>query len=172
MAERVTRIVASLYISIRRKEYALEPLSHLLMIRHLVSLPLGISSTPFHGVSVKRKLLNVISIFGCFLLILSSSLTGSRKGRMTSRCSGLGPPPMAIVEASEARREEAITDPIQTVMSRSQIVSAVLYVARTGSMAECLRCKSLIADSTNCLTLPDIMLTYLSLCCISHTIDQ
>ena len=33
---------------------------------------------------------------------------------MTSRCSGLGPPPpMAIVEASEARREEAIADPVQ-----------------------------------------------------------
>ena len=114
MAERVTRIVASLYISKRRKEYALEPFSHLLMVRHLVSLPLGISSTPFHGVSVKRKLLYVISIFGCFLLILSRGSTGSRKGRMTSRCSGLGPPPMAIVEASEARREEAVTDPIQS----------------------------------------------------------
>ena len=114
MAERVTRIVASLNISARRKEYALEPFSLLPMIQHQVSLPLGISSIPFHGVSVKRKLLNVTSIFGCFLLILSSSLTGSRKGRMTSRCSGLGPPPpMARVEASEARRQEAIANPIQ-----------------------------------------------------------
>ena len=34
---------------------------------------------------------------------------------MTSRCSGLVPPPMAIVEASEARREEAILDPTKSV---------------------------------------------------------
>ncbi len=86
----------------------------LLLVEHRVGLPLGISSTPFHGVSVKRKLLNVISICGWFLLILSRASTGSLKGRMTSRCSGLGPPPMAIEEASEARREEAIADSVQS----------------------------------------------------------
>lgn len=86
-----------------------------LMVEHRVSLPLGISSTPFHGVSVKRKFLKVISIFGWFFLILSRASTGSLKGRMTSRCSGLGPPPMVIVEASEARREEAILEPTQSV---------------------------------------------------------
>ena len=110
----MTRIVASLYISKMPKEYTLEPFLLLLMVQHRVDLPLGISSTPFHGVSVKRKLLNVISICGWFLLILSRASTGSLKGRMTSRCSGLGPPPMAIVEASEARREEAMADPVQS----------------------------------------------------------
>lgn len=34
---------------------------------------------------------------------------------MTSRCSDLGPPPMVIVEASEARREEPILDPAQSI---------------------------------------------------------
>lgn len=101
MAESVTRIVASLNIS------------------------LGISSTPFHGVSVKRKLLNVISIFGCFFLILLRASTGSLKGRMTSRCSALGPPPMAMVEASEASNRRSC--PIGQLMSQSQILSVELY---------------------------------------------
>lgn len=125
MAESVTRIVASLNISRRRNEYSLEPLSLLLMVQPRVSLPLGISSTPFHGVSVKRKLLNVISIFGCFFLILLRASTGSLKGRMTSRCSALGPPPMAMVEASEASNRRSC--PIGQLMSQSQILSVELY---------------------------------------------
>ncbi len=133
MAERVTRIVASLYISKRRKEYILEPFLLLLMVQHRVSLPLGISSTPFHGVSVNRKLLKVISIFGCLLLILSRASTGSLKGRMTSRCSGLGPPPMAIVEASEARREEAIADRVQSDsdVPESKRKRCIIYIWHT-----------------------------------------
>ena len=127
----MTRIVGSLYSSKRRKEY-LRVSTFVPTVEHRIGLPLGKASTPFHGVSVKRKFLKVISIFGCFFLILSRASTGSLNGRMTSSCSGLEPPPMAIVEASEARREEAILDPIQlTVILKNRTVSAVSCMART-----------------------------------------
>ncbi len=66
--------------------------------------PSGIASFPTHGVFVKSRLLNVILMFGWFFLILSKISVGSSKGMMTSRCSGLGPPPMVRDEASRARR--------------------------------------------------------------------
>lgn len=75
--------------------------------------PLGISSTPFHGVSVNNKLLNVMLMFGCFFFIRSRASVGSWKGNMTSSSSGLDsvPPPMlGREEAILARREEAIAD--------------------------------------------------------------
>ena len=69
--------------------------------------PFGISSSPFHGVLVKTRLLNVILIFGWFFLILLKISVGSWKGRMASRCSGLelGPPPMVKDEASRTKRK-------------------------------------------------------------------
>ena len=70
---------------------------------------------------------------------------------MTSRCSGLGPPPpIAIVEASEARREEAIADPVQAVNDVAEsnpkrcIIYMYIYIWHTGSLVEFLRCKELI----------------------------
>lgn len=46
----------------------------------------------------------MILMFGWFFLILSKMAVGSLKGRMMSRCSGSGPPPMVRDKASWARR--------------------------------------------------------------------
>lgn len=69
---------------------------------------MGISSIPFHGVSVDINSLNVILIWGWFFLILSKISVGSLKGKMTRRFSGSGSALPMMVEASKASREDAI----------------------------------------------------------------
>ena len=71
-------------------------------------LPGGISAAPFQGVSVNRRLLNVILMYGWFFFILSKISVGSGNGRMTRRCSGWwGPPPIMMVEARWPERINA-----------------------------------------------------------------
>lgn len=63
----------------------------------------GTCERAFHGVSVKNSWWKVIWMCGWLRRMRSKIAVGGSKGRITRRCSGLGPPPIVVEDSGRDR---------------------------------------------------------------------